>query len=69
MSIIYKKENGYPCDLELSVLAESGCRPLIVVKIDGHEKLNFETDEPSSARRAFAKGFFAGITYAERKRS
>jgi len=71
MSIQYKKENGYPCDLELGVTAIPGSRPIITVKIDGKDRndLWFNTDEPSSARRAFAKGVFAGIDYAEKKRS
>ena len=64
MAIIYKKEHGYPCDLDLGVTAIPGSRPIITVKIDGKDRndLWFNTDEPSSARRAFAKGFFAGFS-------
>jgi len=68
MSVRYLKDYGYPCDLELSVSAEPGKRPIICVEINGiDEGIDFATDEPSSARRAFANGFFAGINFMEKR--
>ena len=71
MSIIYKKENGYPCDLDLSARAEAYGWYHVMVKIDGKDypALNWPTKELEETRKRFAKGFFAGWNYAEKKRS
>mgnify|MGYP001264816675 FL=1 len=70
MSIIYRKKNGYPCDLELKA-EEHGDWFDVSIIINGAEQIGlmYSTKYLHETRKAWAKGFFAGITYAENKRS
>ena len=70
MSIRFLKENGFPVDLELKADNE-GEWTYVSIIIDGKEQLQhaFHTKFPIETRKAWVKGFFAGITYAENKRS
>lgn len=60
--IRYLKENGYPCDLELKA-EQDGKWYYVSVFINGVEKpsLAYDTRYPIETRKAFAKGFFAGV--------
>lgn len=69
--IIFKREHGYPVDLKLSIRAEEYGWYSVMVKIDGKDcpDLGWPTKDPEETRKRFAKGFFAGYTYAENKRA
>ena len=73
MSIIFKREHGYPVDLELRAIEKlrEEDHYLVKVFIDGEwrEDLGFYTPEPHADRRIFSMAFFAGYTYAENKRA
>jgi len=70
MSIIYKKEHGYPCDLNIKAEVGENGYYMITILIDGfiQPELSFNT-KSFPDRKLFAKGFFAGIDYAEKKRA
>jgi hypothetical protein len=71
MSLIFKKEHGYPVDLEIKAESEADSKWYYVsIIINDKEQLQlaFDTKYPIETRKAWANGFFAGYTFSEKKR-
>lgn len=67
MSLIYRKQDGHPIDLELAVEGTDDKTLFkIIVEVDGVEVLEWGSRDPFSERRALAKGFMAGYEYAKK---